>query len=282
MTEQILVLQPDSEGRVIVVGPGHAPIGRQLENLDTTHPPLAIPSIPTKLWSTTEWLTRATDALVRCLCDKKAEVAAPWFAQPLSISPDAWNARIDASAAAYKANLDEVRRRTAEGGGEQLLNALAESQVACQAYADDLMTLLHLCTMRVQNTLAACETASTLESSGEEELHDVYRQLIEASGVKISGACESEWRARIREIVEEEYALAKERHARILKETVTHASAQIPVGEMTTPKDPSAQFRHSPLIAHAIRAYARQVELIATAELVKCANSCAMSMQHTR
>jgi hypothetical protein len=278
MLERLLVLTPDDEGRVVIVDPGNAPPGRPIDKIDVAAPcPCQNTAIPNRRVRTQRWMTEATSALLATmLSDRSLHNAAQWWSGVLNLSDTDAEQRRLAHAEGLRLGNEEIERRIAaadEHHAIELANLRDRADEACAEYARTVMDTLARCQGRIAASVEACENAMKETTTNARELVRVRTQLRRAAQTPVDDACGKEWRRRIEEIIDEEF----ERVAREGRRGVD-ASLEDARARDCAPKDdddPALPFAHVPVIAGIVRAFARQVDILAIERLLRHACLCA-------
>ena len=286
MSEQVLLLVPERDAP-IHVGEGHAPPGFALETLSDpaqvdTAVGVAHAGAAHGRVTVEEWLEGATEALVAALyAGAPSAEAGRWFAQPLSLSRTDWLERHRRARSTMAASRDEIARRasTAFGNGAPAgataRETLASADAACASYARAMGRAVSSCLGRLDRVATCTADIRQLNDETIKDLGHVRAQLLRAAKAPIRGASAAEWRRRIREVIDEEYARALQAKEARVQHVLSTAAPREPPPEIV---DPSHKYANQPLVDQAVRSYVTQVELAAVEALMKGASKHASSL----
>lgn len=266
MNERLLVLEAQRDGKV-VLSTGRTPPGLPIEQAGS------VPALQTRgrRIRVPEWVVGATATICNSLMTGEPPGdAAKWWAKVAELSTDEAEELRNVYAKSLKESKEACASRT------DLKTSLLTAEGAMVQYGEALVALTTACASSLRAAAESCERATTSLREDTLAIEAAAEQLHHAADAPLPPNAESEWRSRIREILEVEIDHAHKRtRDRATSTCEAIRDAPTPSIPSSLVNDPSTQFYSTPLISTIVNSYCRQVELHMVEKLRDVAETCA-------
>ena len=207
MSEKLLVLEAQSDGRVVVVS-GSAPPGVPIAEASALGP-----SRRGRRVQMVEWIPSATNALLKSLLsDSPPAEAARWWAKVSQSDAKAIEKkRLEFARILRDSRTDIENKIASDDARAELQLQYDQAKARMEAYANALTALTTRCVSTLASAAEACkESVNSLERDNV-SIAAASEQLVGASDAPMPAKAEKQWRERIKEVISEETRLALQR-----------------------------------------------------------------------